>query len=120
MARILIVDDSKTSRKMLKAALLDAGHEIVGEADNGEEGFIKYRELKPDLVTMDITMPTMDGIEALQLIKKENEGAKVIMVTALGQKEKTIQAIKYGATGFITKPFEEEELIKEVEKVLEV
>ncbi len=119
MAKILIVDDSKTSRKILRGILEGAGHSVIGEGSNGEEGFLKYKELHPDVVTLDITMPTMDGIEALQLLKKEDENAKVIMITALGQKEKMIQAIKYGASEFITKPFEDDDVINAVQKVME-
>jgi len=119
MANILIVDDSKTSRKILRGILEEAGHTIVGEGVNGEDGFLKYKELKPDLVTLDITMPKMDGIEALQIIRKEDENARVIMITALGQKEKMIQAVKFGAAEFITKPFEDDEVVKAVDKALE-
>lgn len=119
MANILIVDDSKTSRKILRGILESAGHTVIGEGVNGEDGFLKYKELHPDIVTMDITMPTMDGIEALQILKKEDENAKIIMITALGQKEKMIQAIKFGASEFITKPFEDEEVVRAVSKVLE-
>lgn len=119
MAKILIVDDSKTSRKILRGILEGAGHSVIGEGSNGEEGFLKYKELHPDVVTLDITMPTMDGIEALQLLKKEDENAKVIMITALGQKEKMIQAIKFGASEFITKPFEDDDVINAVQKVME-
>lgn len=118
MANILIVDDSKTSRKILRGILEAAGHTIVGEGVNGEEGFLKYKELRPDLVTLDITMPKMDGIEALQIIRKEDEEAKVIMITALGQKEKMIKAVKFGAAEFITKPFEDDEVVKAVDKTL--
>lgn len=117
MAKILLVDDSKTSRRMLRKILESAGHEIVGEAENGEDGFIKYKELSPEIVTLDITMPVMDGIEALQLIKKADENAKVIMITALGQKDKMIQAIKFGAGEFITKPFEEGDVLNAIQKV---
>ena len=117
MANILIVDDSKTSRKILRGVLEDAGHTIVGEAGNGEEGYLKFRELRPDIVTMDITMPVMDGIEALQLMKKEDDNVKVVMITALGQKEKMVQAVKYGASEFITKPLQDEEVIKAVSKL---
>lgn len=119
MANILIVDDSKTSRKILRGILEEAGHTIVGEGINGEDGFLKYKELKPDLVTLDITMPKMDGIEALQIIRKADENARVIMITALGQKEKMIQAVKFGAAEFITKPFEDDEVVKAVDKALE-
>lgn len=119
MANILIVDDSRTSRKILREILEKAGHTIIGEGCNGEEAYIKYNELHPDVVTLDITMPSMDGIEALQILKKKDENVKVIMITALGQKEKMIQAIKFGASEFITKPFEDEEVVKAVNKVLE-
>ena len=119
MARILIVDDSRTSRKILKEALSEAGYDIAGEASNGEEGIIMYRELKPDIVTMDITMPVMNGLEALAFIKREDHNAKVIMVTAAGQKEKMVQAIKEGADDFITKPFEPEQVLDSIKHVLD-
>lgn len=118
MANILIVDDSRTSRKILREILEEAGHTIVAEGVNGEDGYLKYKELKPDLVTLDITMPKLDGIEALQLIKKFDEDVKVIMITAAGQKEKMIQAIKYGAAEFIAKPYESEDVKQIVDKVL--
>lgn len=118
MANILIVDDSRTSRKILRSILEDAGHTVVEECVNGEEGYIKYKEIKPDLVTLDITMPKLDGLEALQLIKKCDEEAKVVMITAAGQKEKMIQAIKYGASEFIAKPYEAEDVKQVIEKVI--
>ena len=119
MAKVLIVDDSRTSRNILKKILEKAGHTIVGEAINGEEGYLEYKEIKPDVVTMDITMPKMDGIEALQLIRKFDENAVVIMITAAGQKEKMMQAIKYGATDFIAKPYEPGDVLKVIEKFVE-
>ena len=118
MANIMIVDDSRTSRKILKQILEDSEHTVVGEAVDGEEGYLKYKELKPDLVTLDITMPKLDGLEALQLIKKCNENAKVVMITAAGQKEKMIQAIKYGAAEFIAKPYDEEDVKQVINKIL--
>lgn len=118
MASILIVDDSRTSRKILKEILTEAGYDIVGEGQNGEEGYLKFKELKPDLVTLDITMPKLDGIEALQLIKKCDENAKVVMITAAGQKEKMIQAIKHGAAEFIAKPYEADDVKDVIAKVL--
>ena len=118
MANIMIVDDSRTSRKILKQILEDSGHTVVGEAVDGEEGYLKYKELKPDLVTLDITMPKLDGLEALQLIRKCNENAKVVMITAAGQKEKMIQAIKYGAAEFIAKPYDEEDVKQVINKIL--
>lgn len=119
MAQILIVDDSRTSRKILRGILESAGHEIIGEALNGDEGFLKYKELNPDIVTMDITMPVTDGIQALQLIKHLNKDAHVVMITAAGQKEKMIQALKEGADEFITKPYDAEEVVKTVNKIAE-
>lgn len=120
MANVLIVDDSRTSRRILREILEEAGHIVVGESLDGEDGYLKYKGLKPDLVTMDITMPKMDGIEALQLIKKADAEAKVIMITAAGQKEKMIQAIRYGAAEFISKPYETEEVKLVIDKVLEL
>lgn len=117
MATVLIVDDSRTSRKILKEVLEKGNFEVIGEAGNGEEGYLKYKELKPDLVTMDITMPSMDGIECLSLIKHEDPDAKVVMITAAGQKEKMIEALKRGAEEFITKPFDETEVLATLKKV---
>ena len=118
MAKILIVDDSRTSRKILHGILEEAGHEVVAEATNGEEGYLQYKELKPELVTMDITMQVMDGLEALKLIKRD-ENAKVIMITSAGQKEKMMEAVKYGADEFITKPFADKDVVKAVKDVLD-
>ena len=118
MAKILIVDDSRTSRRMLRELLEELGHEIIGEAVNGEDGFIKYKELNPELVTLDITMPKLDGIQALQLIRKYNPEAKALMITAAGQRDKMIQAVKYGAAEFVTKPYEKEEVEKILKRVL--
>ena len=117
MSRILIVDDSRTSRKILRSILEDAGHEIVGEAMDGQDGINKYKDLKPDIVTLDITMPVMDGLEALKIIKEDDQSAKVIMVTAAGQQNKMIDAIKMGASEFVTKPFEPDEIVKMVNKL---
>ncbi len=111
MKTVLIVDDSRTSRRVLKDILGRAGYEVVGEAINGQEGFDQYVKLKPDIVTMDITMPIVDGIEAVKLIRKYDSNAKIIMITAAGQKEKMMEAVKYGAAEFITKPFVEESVL---------
>lgn len=110
MAKILLVDDSKTSRKFLRTMLETDHHEVIGEAADGEEGVAKYKELHPDLVTMDITMPHVDGIEALKQIMEYDKEAKVIMVTAAGQKGKMVDAIKHGAKDFLAKPFEAEQI----------
>ena len=118
MAKILIVDDSRTSRKILKGILENAGCEVIGEATNGQEGYERYVELKPDIVTMDITMPVMDGIEALKKIKSEYPDAKVVMVTAAGQKTKMVEAVQNGANEFVSKPFEPDQLKAIIEKVM--
>lgn len=117
MAKILITDDSRTSRKILRTLLTESGYEVV-EAENGQMGVEKYKEEKPDLVTMDITMPVMDGIEALKEIRACDSAAKVVMVTAAGQENKIVEAVKHGAAEFITKPFEKEKILETVEKIL--
>ena len=110
MATVLIVDDSRTSRKILRGLLERAGFVITGEAVNGEDGYLKYKELQPDIVTMDITMPVMDGIEALKAIKQKYPDQKVLMVSAAGQKAKVIDSLKYGAADFIQKPFDPDDV----------
>ena len=120
LAKVMIVDDSRTSRKLMRNILEGNDFEVVGEATNGEEAFMKYKELKPDLVTMDITMPKMDGIEALSLIRKDDSEAKVIMVSAAGQREKMVDALKRGAQDFVTKPFDEEKVISTLKDVLKI
>lgn len=117
MAKILIIDDSRTSRKILRGMLEEAGHEIVDEGVDGKDGFEKYKQYKPDLVTLDITMPVMDGLESLKCIKDFDKDAKVIMVTAAGQQSKMVEAIKLGASEFVTKPFEKENILKLVDKM---
>lgn len=119
MASVLIVDDSRTSRRMLRELLEKMDFEVVGEAVNGEDGFIKYKELNPDLVTLDITMPKLDGIEALQLIRKYNPEARAVMITAAGQRDKMVKAVKFGAVEFITKPYEEEVVMNILKRVME-
>ena len=112
MANILIVDDSRTSRKMLRNLLEGEGHTIIDEATNGEEAVKKFQSLKPDLVTMDITMPLVDGVEAMKMILALDKTAKVVMITAAGQKDKIISCLKEGASEFITKPFDSKEVIE--------
>ena len=117
MAKILIVDDSRTSRKMLRNILESNGHEIIDEAVNGQEGVQKFQALKPDVVTLDITMPVVDGVEALKMIKALDPESKVVMVTAAGQKHKMIECIKAGANEFWTKPFEQQEIVDVINKM---
>lgn len=117
MAKILIVDDSRTSRKMLRNILESNGHEIIDEAVNGQEGVQKFQALKPDVVTLDITMPVVDGVEALKMIKALDPESKVVMVTAAGQKNKMIECIKAGANVFLTKPFEQQEIVDVINKM---
>ena len=117
MAKILIVDDSRTSRKMLRNILESNGHEIIDEAVNGQEGVQKFQALKPVVVTLDITMPVVDGVEALKMIKALDPESKVVMVTAAGQKNKMIECIKAGANEFLTKPFEQQEIVDVINKM---
>ncbi len=118
LARVLIVDDSRTSRKLMRNILEANDYEVAGEAGNGEEAWVQYKELKPDLVTMDITMPKMDGIEALSLIRKDDPEARVVMVSAAGQREKMVEALKRGAQDFVTKPFDEEKVVYTLKDVM--
>ena len=118
MANVLIVDDSRTSRKILRGILEDAGHTVIGEAKDGASGVLLYQELKPDLTTMDITMPQMDGIEALSQIMAYDSNANVVMVTAAGQKNKMLEAIKAGAAEFLSKPYQPEQILEIINKVL--
>lgn len=120
MANILIVDDSRTSRRILKGVLEGDGHTVIAEAVNGQEGYDKYVEFKPDLVTMDITMPVMSGVESLKMIKSEYPDAKVIMVSAAGQQHNILEAVQSGASEFIAKPFDIDEIKKIIDRVLGV
>ncbi len=117
-AKILIVDDAAFMRMMIKNILVKEGYEVVGEAENGAQAVEKYKELSPDLVTMDITMPEMDGISAVKEIMKINSGAKVVMCSAMGQQAMVIDAIQAGAKDFIVKPFQADRVIEAISKVL--
>lgn len=118
MARILICDDSAFMRMMLKKVLVDSGHEIVGEAADGQEAVALYHQYKPDITTMDITMPVMDGIEAVKEIHEAEPLARIIMVTALGQRAIISDALKAGANDFIVKPFSLEQVQRIINKIL--
>lgn len=114
--KVLIVDDAVFMRMKLKDILEKNGYEVVGEAENGIEAVEKYKTENPDLVTMDITMPEMDGIEALKQIKAHDSGATVIMCSAMGQQSMVMDAIQAGAVDFIVKPFDTDRVIKSLDK----
>ena len=118
MARVLVVDDAAFMRKMLSDALSSGGHEVVGEAGNGQEAVSRYQELKPDLTTLDITMPEKDGLEALAEIIAIDPQAKVVMCSALGQESKVLEAVKLGARDFVVKPFQAPRVLEAVGKAL--
>ncbi len=117
MKRVLIVDDMVFMRFALKGMLTKNGFEVVGEAENGALGVEKYKEYSPDIVTMDITMPVMTGLEALQEIIKYDPRARIVMVSAMGQERFVKEAILYGAKYFIVKPFKEEQVLETIKKV---
>jgi two-component system chemotaxis response regulator CheY len=118
MARVLIVDDAAFMRMMLKDILTKNGFEVVGEAVNGQDAIEKYNELQPDVVTMDITMPEMDGITAVKKIRAINPQAKIIMCSAMGQQPMVLEAIQSGAKDFIVKPFQADRVIESISKVV--
>lgn len=118
MKRILIVDDAAFMRKIIADILTKNGYEVAGEAENGEEAIKKYKELKPDLVTMDITMVGMSGLEALESIMEIDPSAKVVMCTAMSQQAIVIRAIQSGAKDFVVKPFNAERVLDVVGRVL--
>jgi two-component system chemotaxis response regulator CheY len=116
--RILIVDDATFIRMIVKRILVPCGFEIAGEAANGAEAVRKYSDLKPDLVTMDITMNEKDGLQAAREIMEKDRNARIIMVTALGQERMLIESFKIGVRDFVVKPFKPERLLAAVEKAL--
>lgn len=116
--RILVVDDAAFMRMMIKDILTKNGYEVAGEAENGLKAVQLYKELQPDLVTMDITMPEMDGIAAVKEIKKIDPAAKIIMCSAMGQQMMVMEAIQAGARDFIVKPFQQERVLQAIEKAL--
>jgi two-component system chemotaxis response regulator CheY len=118
MPRVLIVDDAAFMRMMLKDILTKNGYQIAGEAPNGLKAVELYKLEKPDVVTMDITMPEMDGIQALKEIKAIDPSARVIMCSAMGQQAMVMEAIKSGAKDFIVKPFQPERVLESLKKVL--
>lgn len=115
---ILVCDDAAFMRMMIKDILTKNGYNVAGEAENGAKAVEKYNELKPDLVLMDITMPEMDGIQALKAIKASDPGACIIMCSAMGQQAMVIESIQGGAKDFIVKPFQAERVLEAVKKVV--
>lgn len=118
--RILIADDALFMRNMIKEVFAGDEFEVVGEATNGVEAVEKYRELKPDVTTMDIVMPQKSGIEAVRDIVKINKDAKIVMCSALGQESLVMEAIEAGAADFIVKPFKPEKVVEIVKKVVQI
>jgi two-component system chemotaxis response regulator CheY len=116
--KILIVDDAAFMRMMIKDILVKNGYEVAGEAENGLKAIEKYKEVKPDLVIMDITMPELDGIQAVKEIKKINANANIIMCSAMGQQSMVIESIQAGAKDFIVKPFQPDRVIDAIKKVI--
>ena len=118
MANVLIVDDAAFMRLMLKDVLVKNGFQVVGEAENGLRAIEQYKELKPDLVTMDITMPEMDGITAVKEIMKLDNKARIVMCSAMGQQGMVIEAIQAGARDFIVKPFQPDRVVAAIKKAV--
>lgn len=116
--RVLVTDDTAFMRFLMQKILTENGYDVVGEADNGKAAVRMYEELRPDLVTMDITMPILNGVEALKRIRALDSEARVLMVSALGQRTMVMQALREGARGFLVKPFEQEKVLRAVEEAL--
>jgi two-component system chemotaxis response regulator CheY len=116
--RVLITDDALFMRVTLKNILEKGGYEVAGEASNGRESVEMYQQVKPDLVTMDITMPELDGISACREIKKSDPNANIIMCTAMGQKQMVLEAVAAGAKDFIVKPFQPDKVIEALQKII--
>lgn len=119
MARILICDDAAFMRMIIKDILTKNNYEVVGEAENGRLALSKYKECRPDVVTMDITMPEMDGIQALKEIRRVDPEAKIIMCSGMGQQAMVIESIQAGAKDFVVKPFKAEKVIESIRKVVD-
>jgi len=117
MKRVLIVDDAAFMRRALKTLLEKNGFQVVGEAENGSVAIRKYRELQPDIVTMDITMPEMDGVQALKEIRSLDPNSKVVMISALGQESYVREAVMLGAKGFVVKPYKEDYVVQTLNKL---
>src|SRR3954451_8788659 len=118
MARVLVVDDAAFMRKMVGDALSGGGHEVVGGADHGAEAVQQFQALRPDVMTLDITMPEKDGLSALREIIAADPGAKIVMCSALGQESKVLESIKLGDKDFVVKPFQADRVLSAIVKAL--
>ena len=116
--RVLIVDDAKFMRHMIKSILTDIGYEVIGEACDGEEACTMYQELTPDVVTLDVVMPKLGGIEALKQIRSADPKAKVVMISAIDQREPLMEALKLGAADYVVKPFEKDRVQEAMQRVM--
>ncbi len=120
MATVLVVDDSKVMRRSIKSVIAQAGHKVIGEAENGQLAYEAYSELKPDVVTMDVAMPVMDGVEAAQRILKSFPEANIIMVSAQNQEDLIIQAAKAGIKNYFLKPLQAEKVKQILDSIAEL
>ena len=118
MKRIIVADDAMFMRKCIRDVLEEGGYEVVAEAKNGREAVEKHSIYEPDIITMDITMPELDGIQALRVINSNSRGTKVIMVSAMGQEHLVKEAAASGAKGFIIKPFKKEKVLRVIKEAL--
>lgn len=116
--RVLIVDDAAFMRHMIKGILISIGCEVVGEAGDGEEACAKYKELKPDMVTMDLIMPKKGGLDALKDIRAGDPNAKVIVISAIDQRQPLMEALKFGASDYVVKPFEKDRVEEAIKRVI--
>lgn len=119
MKKILVVDDSKVIRMVIKRLLTQHGYQIAGEAENGRAAFEKYKDLRPDAVTMDIIMPEVDGIQGLKDILSFDKQTKVIMISAIDQKESLLEAIRQGAADYVVKPFEDDRMVAAMKNIFD-
>jgi two-component system chemotaxis response regulator CheY len=116
--RVMAVDDSPITRKMIKKALEPEGFEIIGEAGNGRDAVELYNKIKPDVITMDVTMPIMDGLQAAQVIKEQNPAQKIIMLSAMSDQDIVAEAQAWGIVHFCSKPFKPEEIVEKILRVV--
>ena len=121
MANVLVVDDALFMRKMLSDILAKEGHQVIGQAENAKEAVTLYKKLRPDVVTLDIVMPEVDGVDSMKAIQEIlalDQGAKIVMVSAMGQQELVVQSIRAGAKDFVVKPFEPKQVTEAVRRLL--